>query len=192
MKKLMIVTLSSLISSTVFASNSVSLGYSQGKFAKADTLKGFNLKYSHEFDNQWGLITSATYMKAETQNAQFTTHGTVLGSLKVNSEYKHQYSSLLIGPTYRVNEYINLYGTLGLGIHNAKAKATVSTLNQYNRASSTATKTKRTNALAYGAGAQINVTPSFLIDVGYEGTNIEYGNKKQKLNSFVVGVGYKF
>ena len=198
MKNLIIIALASCISSTVFASDSFSLGYAQGKFSKGDALKGANLKYSHEFDNQWGLITSATYMKGDSKTSIPTQNNRRMTSPKVSilETKKSQYFSLSAGPTYQVNEYIKLYGTLGLGVTNFENTEKQTTIQQQVRGVSRTDRTtyikQRSTSFVYGAGTQISLTPNLLVDLSYEGSNAEYGKKKQKLNAFVIGVGYKF
>ena len=200
MKKLIIIALSACISSTVFANDSFSLGYAQGKFSKVDTLKGLNFKYSHDLDNQWGFITSATYMKGDSKTSTPATatnnRRTTSPKVSILETKKSQYFSLSAGPTYQVNEYIKLYGTLGLGVTNFENTEKQTTIQQQARGVSRTDRTtyikQRSTSFVYGAGTQINLTPNLLIDLSYEGTSAEYGKKKQKLNAFVLGVGYKF
>lgn len=44
----------------------------------------------------------------------------------------------------------------------------------------------------YGAGVQINPIENVAIDIGYEGSSIDDGNKSHTINGFNIAVGYRF
>ncbi|MFD0707592.1 attachment protein [Photorhabdus luminescens] len=166
-----------------FAANAgehtISGGYAQGH-VKADeikvndekldkkfdeNLKGFNLKYRYELDNNFGVISSFTY-----------THKGIepMPSVKADMDYY----SLMAGPTYRFNEYVSAYGLIGAAHGKVKSEGSNSNSDfKYNKTS-----------VAYGLGLQFNPMPNWTIDTSYEYSKLN----DIKIGTWVVGVGYRF
>ncbi len=146
------------------ARNTVSLGYAQTNAKHDDETmkpKGANLKYRYEFDSQLGVVTSLTYTSKKISENDKTT--------------KLTYGSLMVGPSFRFNEYVSAYATIGAA--RGKHEITGST-------SDTASK----NAMAYGAGLQFNPMENVAIDASYEYSKIN----DMKAGTWVLGVGYYF
>ncbi|PQQ32551.1 attachment protein [Photorhabdus luminescens] len=128
-----------------------------------ENLKGFNLKYRYELDNNFGVISSFTY-----------THKGIepMPSVKADMDYY----SLMAGPTYRFNEYVSVYGLVGAAHGKIKGEGSNSDL-KYNKTS-----------VAYGLGLQFNPMPNWTIDTSYEYSKLD----DAKIGTWVVGVGYRF
>lgn len=185
MKKLFILTVTTLITSTTFANSSISLGYAQGSIKEGDKVRGVNAKYTYEINDKIGVLTSLTYLKGSKKEVD--------KSITTNSfidESQTKYTSLSIGPIYRINDYISLYGTLGV----AKTNTKLSEKSEFPNKQIVVDRESKSSktALAYSVGTQVNVTSNFLVNVGYEGSKVNNGETNKKLNSFVIGLGYKF
>jgi len=178
MKIFYILTVSTLLTSTAFAGDSFSLGYSHAKITDGDKLQGLNLKATNDLNDKWGVIYSLNFMQGKSKATTETANS------YYQSDSLTKYFSASVGPTYKVNKYLNFYGLLGLGVTNATlTKNTVSQQEEYHR---------RSPSLTYGIGTQINITPNFLVDIGYEGTKSNNAIDNKLLNSFNIGIGYKF
>lgn len=152
--------------------STASVGYAQSHATrdKADLdekPKGFNLKYRYELDDKIGVIGSFT---RTSQSYDFYS-----GDRKVGSG-KFDYYSLAGGPSFRFNDYLSAYGLVGASY--GKGDASVSSQSE--------TKSKAT--MMYGVGLQFNPLPNVAIDASYEYSKLE----KVKVDTFVVGVGYRF
>ncbi|PQQ28879.1 Ail/Lom family outer membrane beta-barrel protein [Photorhabdus hindustanensis] len=137
--------------------------------------KGFNVKYRYELDNNWGVISSFTLTH---QGYDFYDYGGKVGTADLD------YYSLMVGPTYRFNEYVSVYGLVGAA--HGKVKGETSALGvvydydfDY--------KESKTSA-AYGLGLQFNPMPNWVIDASYEYSKV--GN--YKVGTWVIGAGYRF
>lgn len=160
------------ISAQAAGESTISAGYAQSN-AKQDDIgldenpKGFNLKYRYEMNDKIGFIGSFTYT---TQDYDF-----YYGSSKVGSGTLDYYS-LSGGPSFRFNEYISAYGLIGA----AKGKIEASAFGQSESQSKT--------SMMYGLGLQFNPIPNVAIDASYEYSKLD----EVKVNTFVIGVGYRF
>ncbi|ABX88011.1 Ail/Lom family outer membrane beta-barrel protein [Yersinia pestis] len=153
------------------ASNTVSFGYAQStlkidgeKIGKDN--KGFNLKYRHELDSVLGIVASFTHTK---QN--YGMPGDSDGKRKV------EYYSLMVGPSWRFNEFVSAYALIG-------ATQGKSTHTKPRMVSNTVSKT----SMGYGAGLQFNPVKHVAIDTAYEYAKIE----DVKIGTWIVGGGYRF
>lgn len=155
-------------------SQTVSIGWAHSTVENAKDLNGVNLQYRYEWNSPWGLMGSFTWMKADE-----TVHGGFW-----NSDVKAKYYSLMGGPTYRINDWVSLYGALGFA--NADVKEHIRYYNGSAEHSESAT------SLAWGAGVIFNPIENLSLNVGYEGTNVNYWGKDHSINGFNVGVGYRF
>lgn len=177
-----------LLASTSFAqdaqgnpNSSVSVGYSHGKISGADKLNGVNLKYHYQFDQQpWGVMTNLTYMGGNQKN------NITSGNQLYENDMDVNYYSVGVGPSYRVNPQLNVYGLVGVGKSDVKGT-------QRNRQTGQLydVNNKNTNVM-YGGGVQYSPTPEWSVDVGYEGSRIIDAYDKRRMNAFNVGVGYRF
>ncbi|MBG6246304.1 virulence protein [Candidatus Symbiopectobacterium sp. 'North America'] len=151
--------------------HTLSMGYSQGKVTNFKNLRGVTAKYHYQPDNSLGFISSLTYMGGE---GKFNLDGD-----KGKAQLK--YYSLLVGPSYRVNEFVSLYGLAGVAHGKGKLSGT------YADGDNIPYKDKK-SGFAYGAGVQISPTANWSIDLGYEGSTA----KNIKINGFNIGLGYRF
>lgn len=136
-------------------------------FPETNRLGGVNVKYRYEIDDMYGVITSFTTTSSSTE----------VGRNKKSIDYY----SLSAGPSLRFNEYISIYGTLGL----ARAKYSLNTPN---------TKVDSyAPGLSGTLGTQVNVTKNVVIDASYELSKVKFKNDIDgKFGTWSVGVGYKF
>lgn len=151
--------------------HTISLGYSHGKVTDFNNLHGVTAKYHYQPDGSLGFISSLTYMGGEKKyNA---------GANKAKVQLK--YYSLLVGPSYRVNEFVSLYGLAGVAQGKGKLSGADAGGNNLSY------KDKK-SGFAYGAGIQIAPAANWSIDLGYEGSTA----KNIKINGFNIGLGYRF
>ncbi|KFC05625.1 Ail/Lom family protein, partial [Trabulsiella guamensis ATCC 49490] len=106
---------SSMVSEVAFADNhSVSIGYAQSKVQDFKNIRGVNLQYRYEFDSPLSALASFSYMSGDDKQNYF------LSGDSVDNRIDAKYYSLLVGPAYRINEYVSLYALGGI----AHVKAT--------------------------------------------------------------------
>ncbi|MCT4713111.1 Ail/Lom family outer membrane beta-barrel protein [Enterobacteriaceae bacterium H11S18] len=166
-------------------SNTVSIGYAQANVENFDNLKGVNVKYRYEWDSPLSVITSFTYMGATVDDA----YSDEVNDFQDHDDFK--YYSLSVGPAYRFNEYVSVYGLLGAAYgkvnydyhwesHDGEDKVSMSGNQDSTR-------------LMYGADVQINPMDNLVIDVGYEGSDYKNGDGDTfAINGFNLGIGYRF
>lgn len=151
--------------------HTISLGYSHGKVTDFKNLHGVTGKYHYQPDGSLGFISSLTYMGGE---EKFNFEGK-----KGKAQLK--YYSLLVGPSYRFNEFVSLYGLAGVAQGKVKLSGTFADGDNISLK-------KKTSGFAYGAGVQISPAANWSIDLGYEGATA----KNIKINGFNIGLGYRF
>lgn len=176
--------------------NSVSGGYawSSYKTSSKTTAKGFelnrdinptgfNLKYRYEIDPQLGIITSFTYLgKKEKTVVKNDQSGLV-------SDYssKFNYYSLLIGPSYRFNEWVSLYAAVGVAYSKGKMQidgnATTKLIGNPDPADM-----KKTSPAGM-IGFQVNPLPNIVADLSYEYAKMASG---QKRGVWAISLGTRF
>jgi len=176
MKKLTAVILTALVSGSIGLvnaadfKNTVSLGYAYTDLSGflSGNASGANLKYNwEELNSGFGVVGSLTYTKADVDY-----YGYKVGDAK--------YTSLLVGPSYRFNEYINAYVMLGA------ARGQID-----DNWGDSDSKT----SFAYGAGLQVNPVENVAVNLSYEHTRfkIEDENDSEiKAGTWILGVGYSF
>ena len=174
------------------AEQSVSIGYAQGKVTDGDTVRGVNVKYNYEFSNQWGVLASTTYMQGDSSvgaNQLPDISPDKWGEASRDTKY----FSVMAGPSYRINNNINVYGVVGIARTSAKGQA--QWLNheggKYVHRGDFSVKDTSTG-LGYGAGVQINPTANIVVDLAYEGARSSNALENKNLNAFNVGLGYRF
>ncbi|MES4613767.1 Ail/Lom family outer membrane beta-barrel protein [Ewingella sp. CoE-038-23] len=161
-------------------SQTISMGYAQSKVQDFKNIRGVNAKYRYEWDSRVSILGSFTYMSTsgnlfDSEYNEYTNY---------DDHIKVKYYSLLVGPAYRINEYVSFYALGGV------SKNKIDLSQNYHHIDHTYTENSNNSktAFAYGAGVQINPTESIAIDVGYEGSKIV----DAKNNGFNVGIGYRF
>ncbi|MGG7117208.1 Ail/Lom family outer membrane beta-barrel protein, partial [Klebsiella aerogenes] len=100
-----------------------------------------------------------------------------------------KYYSLLVGPAYRINNYVSLYALGGA----AYVKATGSTkwINAGDVTANYEDISEKSASFAYGAGVIINPVENLSVNIGYEGTQADLAGS-YSINGFNVGIGYRF
>lgn len=161
-------------------SQTISLGYAQSKVQDFKNMRGVNAKYRYEWDSPISILGSFTYMSTsgnlfDEESNEYTDY---------DDNVKVKYYSLLVGPAYRLNEYVSFYALGGI----AKDKVDLSQNYHHSDYTYTENSNDSKTAFAYGAGVQINPTQNIAIDLGYEGSKI----KDAKINGFNIGIGYRF
>ncbi|OTA14859.1 virulence-related outer membrane protein [Xenorhabdus vietnamensis] len=89
-------------------SQAISLGYAHVKLQENKALKGAILNYHYELSNEWGILSSFTFAKGDRKETE------------EDCKVKFKYYSSMIGPTYRINNYLNIYGQAGIAPFKAK------------------------------------------------------------------------
>jgi putative virulence related protein PagC len=99
-----------------------------------------------------------------------------------------KYYSLLVGPAYRVNEYVSVYALGGVSYTKLNEDTTWIDSNGpfYHESES-----DNSTAFAWGAGLQFNPTGNISVGIGYEGTTAKYIHS-HSINGFNLTVGYRF
>lgn len=163
-----------------------SLGFEQGKISDINDINGINIKYRYEWDSPISIITSFSYMggsKSLTEKQMSVTN---------HEEFKSKYYSLAVGPAYRFNEFVSIYGLAGFSF-NKLNYIEKNVHDNSNRTSILEEASISNTSFMYGAGIQINPIENISIDLGYEGSRLELLNGYSKtINSFNIGVGYRF
>ncbi|ANS44819.1 Ail/Lom family outer membrane beta-barrel protein [Serratia inhibens] len=191
MKKLVI---ASMVISTLGLSvaahagqSTLSVGYAQSKVQDFKNINGVNLKYRYEWDSPLSVISSFTYMSGD-QNESYYVERDIIDN---HAEVK--YYSLSVGPAYRFNQYISVYGLLGLNYNKVDYKSSWNNYanNAYEYMGDESGSEKKTS-LMYGAGFQLNPMENLAIDIGYEGSRLNIDGRNLSINGFNIGVGYRF
>lgn len=152
--------------------HTVSVGFAQTNAKVAglsDQMPGVNVKYHWEdTDTGIGVIGSFAYTQDKESND--------------DASGKLTYYSVTAGPSYRFNDYVNVYALLGF----AYGKA------EYNDDYYSGWESK--TAFAYGAGVQVNPIENVAIDASYVYTQFsnEYGGGNIEAGTWMLGVGYRF
>ena len=186
MKKLSLAILAAttLMSGSALADNhTVSVGYAQSKMDNFKDIRGVNVQYRYEWDSAFSAIGSFSYMTADEDYADYSS---ATDSLKAHTEVK--YTSLLVGPAYRINEYVSVYALGGLAYIKADDDW------KWSNAGGISHREKDSydsTSFAWGAGVQVNPTQDLAISLGYEGTKADLGNDFS-INGFNINVGYRF
>lgn len=187
MKKLSLAILAAttLMSGSALADNhTVSVGYAQSKMDNFKDFRGVNVQYRYEWDSAFSAIGSFSYMSGDEDYADYSSG---MGSLKAHTEIK--YTSLLVGPAYRINKYVSVYALGGLAY--VKGDEDWKWGDVWGRTSHREKDSYDSTSFAWGAGVQVNPTQDLAISLGYEGTTADFG-KDFSINGFNINVGYRF
>lgn len=174
----------SLASGAALADNhTVSLGYAQSKVENFKNIRGVNAQYRYEWNSPLSVIGSFTYMSGDDDQKYYVDSDSVKNHIDV------KYYSLMVGPAYRINEYVSLYA-LG-GVAHTKADVDTKWVNAGDGYTQKDSLSEKSTSFAYGAGVQFNPTEELAVNVGYEGTNADIDGS-HSINGWNVGVGYRF
>lgn len=169
-------------------SQTITAGYAYGKVQDLKNLNGINIKYRYEWDSPFSIIGSFTYMSGDSDYSYY------LGRDYIKNDVDMKYYSFSAGPAYRINQYISIYGLLGVNYNKADYKT-----HWYNYEGrenlvdmGTENGSQSKSSFMYGAGIQINPLDYLAIDIGYEGSSFDDGRKSHSINGFNINVGYRF
>ncbi|WP_067708083.1 Ail/Lom family outer membrane beta-barrel protein [Erwinia sp. ErVv1] len=173
-----------IMSATAMAdSHSISVGYAQSKVQNFKNMPGVNLQYRYEWDSPVSLLTSFTALQNDEDES-----GNFMG-IKTNDHVKAEYYSLMVGPAWRLNDYISLYALAGLSHSTMERNARDY---DYYGHPERINFSDRSNAFAYGAGVIFNVTEHVTLNAGYEGSRTSVEAQKRSVNGVNVVMGYRF
>ncbi|WP_058911496.1 Ail/Lom family outer membrane beta-barrel protein [Entomohabitans teleogrylli] len=167
--------------------STVSLGYAQADAGDINDPRGFNLKYRYEWDFPVGIIGSFSYLSASDDSFS------PLSSYQAKNNLDSKYYSFGAGPAWRINDYISLYGLLGIGYTRAEYSTSVRAASSQSQYVYLRGETSSRSAWMYGLGLQVNVYEGMSFDVGYEAAKYDASSShSDTLNSFNLNVGYRF
>lgn len=169
--------------------HTVSMGYAHAQLQDVGNLNGFTLQYRYEWDTPWSVIGALSYMQGHDNKSYQDAWGDTY-----KTDINAKYTSLLLGPAYRINNYVSVYGLLGAAYtkmdgsyewrNSVGADATDGHLS--------ITSSTHTVKLAYAAGVVINPINSLSINMGYEGSRTDLYGKNKTINGLMVGIGWRF
>ena len=156
-----------------------SAGLSYASESNLNNPKGFNIKYGYEWDDvPVGIITSFTYLSSDSEEYYARING--------NATKDVTYRSFAMGPTWRINDFLGVYGLFGFG----------KTDNQY-RVKKSASEREvisfdKTSAL-YGAGFFLNLTDEIVFSAGFEATRYDDADRNtHTMDLYNVNIGYRW
>lgn len=157
------------------ANHTIMAGYAATDIKNAkDKLHGLTVKYRYEGASRIGLLASATVTTNEDKEYTLQPGIKFVESGKTTSIY----SSLHLGPTYRFNDFVSGYATLGYAEYSVERKG-------YGLPKSTS----EDESFAIGAGVDFNVTRSLVINTGVE---LSEHFSDAKATSYSLSLGYRF
>ncbi|WP_341662404.1 Ail/Lom family outer membrane beta-barrel protein [Vibrio sp.] len=173
------ITIAALLSAAAInaqaADHTVSLGYAQTDIKHVnEALHGLTLKYRYEANGPVGFIASLTGT-ADSDTQSRLDPGPTITTV---SETTRSYGSFHIGPTYRINEVVSAYATVGYArfeVENKQLGRTTSKLED--------------DSFAAGGGFEFNLSRSFAINTGVELS--EHLSDSRAL-TYSVSLGYRF
>ncbi|WP_158783232.1 Ail/Lom family outer membrane beta-barrel protein [Pantoea sp. BAV 3049] len=168
--------------------HTLSAGYAYQEVKHFNQFAGINLKYRYEFNNRYGLIGSFSFVSGSDPYDGLSSNGsTVKNNVRVKT------TSLLVGPAYRINRHVSLYGLVGVN----NGQVSYSPLRDSSGSRPFAGDDnlygmKHATSFAWGGGLQINPVSYLVLDLGYEGTRKSIEGKDYTMSGFNIGVGYSF
>ncbi|WP_416777209.1 Ail/Lom family outer membrane beta-barrel protein [Xenorhabdus budapestensis] len=196
-------------------SHTIGIGYAKSKIAKVTKLQGANVYYRYEWDSPISIVGTFTYMRGDdslpsfldynSRAVQSTSDGHTQKYLftkysgPVTEKPDAKYFSLMLGPAYRINDYVSIYGLLGISHTSFNAKrwtdsyfinrpyiASVENHKNSNFPGLLASDVdkvgkhvsirvpQKTNNIAYGAGIEVNPVKNISLYFNYEGSITKY------------------
>ncbi|ECE6544858.1 Ail/OmpX [Salmonella enterica subsp. enterica] len=148
--------------------NTLSIGYAYTDIGGpvSGNANGANIKYNWEdLNSGFGVVGSVTYTSTDVKYS-----GYKIGEV--------DYTSFLIGPSYRFNDYLSVYALLG-GAHG--------------KAEDNWGYSESKTSFAYGAGLQLNPVKNIAVNASYEHASFSTGYSDDiKAGTWILGVGYSF
>ncbi|WP_434461487.1 Ail/Lom family outer membrane beta-barrel protein [Serratia plymuthica] len=167
--------------------STLTAGYAQSKVQNFKNINGVNLKYRYEWDSPISVISSFTYMSGDKSESYYIYRD------RIDNHAEVKYYSLSVGPAYRINQYISVYGLLGLNYNKVDYTSSWNNYayNTYEYMGEESGSQKKTSFM-YGVGFQVNPMENLAFDVGYEGSRLDVNGRNFSINGFNIGVGYRF
>ncbi|EBZ2142366.1 hypothetical protein D8R48_17870 [Salmonella enterica subsp. enterica serovar Newport] len=161
-------------------------GTNFGEYQKPE---GLSVKYHYAYTDTLGVMTSVTV--AGEKYSRRISHGP---SEWRKGTLRTRYVSGMAGPVWQMNRYLSSYALLGFAY--TKTSASVGDYRQSSLADgstsvryhSVMAANDHHTALAYGAGIQLSLLASVVLDASWEGS----GSGDWRTSAFIVGVGYRF
>ncbi|CEE90523.1 Virulence membrane protein pagC precursor [Xenorhabdus nematophila str. Anatoliense] len=167
-------------------SHTVAVGFAQSKVQDFKHIRGVNLHYRYEWDYPVSIIGSLAYMKGSEHTRSTGENYVEKGSGDV------KYYSLMVGPAYRINDYVSIYGLLGFSHFKVDYSYHESERINDKISSYHGNENRKSTNFAYGAGIEVNPIQYLSIYAGYEGSEEKFNDKSFNINGFNIGVGYRF
>ncbi|EAA7987834.1 outer membrane beta-barrel protein [Salmonella enterica subsp. enterica] len=165
-----------------------------GRADSYNDMRGITLKYRYEMTDQWGVVAAFSHVSQEfkgTVNASkevkkgpTTTTTYAWSSSDAYGSVKGTLNSLLVGPSYRLNDYVSGYALAGV----AKTKIEYRQAQSMGSSDSASSWEQNKTSVAYGLGLQINPVKNIAIDLAWEGS----GTGEWQTRGFNIGLGYSF
>lgn len=177
-----------LVSYVHAETHSLSAGYAYQEMKHFNHFAGINLKYRYEFNTRYGLIGSFSFISGNDAYDALSSSG-----MAVRNNLRVKTTSLLVGPAYRINRHVSLYGLVG--VNNAQTSYTPmrdESLKRPYAGDDNLYMMKHNLNFAWGGGLQINPLDYLVVDLGYEGTHGKIQGRKYTMSGFNIGVGYIF
>ncbi|MGE9550681.1 Ail/Lom family outer membrane beta-barrel protein [Erwinia amylovora] len=167
--------------------HTLSAGYAYQEVKHFNHFAGINLKYRYEFNTRYGVISSFSFVSGSDP------YDALSGTTTVKNNVRVKTLSLLVGPAYRINRHVSLYGLAGVN----KGKVSYAPLrdrtgNSSYAGDSSVNGREHTTSFAWGGGLQINPVDYLTVDLGYEGTRSRLEGKNYTMSGFNIGMGYSF
>ncbi|EGG3071130.1 Ail/Lom family outer membrane beta-barrel protein [Salmonella enterica] len=163
-------------------------GKADSEMDRYKNLNGFNIKYRYEFNDEWGIISSITYAQASFDGNYYLSQAADK-HYSYEGHIKSRYLNIMVGPAWRFNDYVSLYGMAGVAGSRTESSYSKSDHGYYG---STILNTHEhrnmsTTDISYGVGIETNPFNNIVLDLAYEGSA---GSLRS--SGFNVGLGYKF
>ncbi|HEC5300563.1 TPA: Ail/Lom family outer membrane beta-barrel protein [Enterobacter asburiae] len=152
--------------------------------------KGMFIRYRYEFTDTLGIIGSLSYAQQDGSTKGEINNSATKQSYRNKFRVTGDYFSSLVGPAWRLNEYVSFYGMAGVSFKHFRDERMARLYSDNTIVSDVSSNDSSTKtSMAYSLGAQFNVYQHLVIDAAYEGSS---GGGDWKTNAFTVGLGYQF
>lgn len=148
--------------------------------------KGINLKYLYGMTPELGIITSFTYL-GHKNGLELKLYDE---AACLSKDFK--YYSLLVGPSYRFNEWITAYATAGIAHSKLKLQANILNILGAANANGAHSLSNKKTSLSGMIGFQVSPLPNIFIDASFEYTKMASGGAQEKAGTWAIGLGYRF
>lgn len=138
----------------------------------ADYGQGLNVKVNYDpWFSSWGFVSSATYTEKGWEGDWINGQA---------SEGETRYFSMAVGPSYWFQPFMSIYALAGF----SEQKTLGTTGGEYLKDSDV--------SYVYGGGLRMNVYSGLVIDAHYEYSPFEFDGVKTSVETYSVGLGWRF